>query len=161
VFSFKHQPLRPWENSLNYLLDKRLVDSQRRSECCVPESLPGTESRFLSYPARNLVYICLSVTVQPLTAFSLSCSFTQSVGHLGRVISPSQGSYLYTAQHRQNKCTQTSMLQVGFESTIPAFDRAKTVHAVERAAMRSAPSRYADWDIPSLSSAFCTEKMLA
>jgi hypothetical protein len=30
--------------------------------------------------------------------------------------------------------TQTSMSQVGFEPTIPVFERAKTVHALDRAA---------------------------
>jgi hypothetical protein len=49
-----------------------------------------------------------------------------SVGLLGRVISPSQGRYL--AQ------TQTSMPRVEFEPTIPAFERTKTVHALDRAA---------------------------
>jgi hypothetical protein len=38
-----------------------------------------------------------------------------------------------TAQ-TQNKGTQTSMPQVGFEPTIPVFGRAKTVRALERAA---------------------------
>jgi hypothetical protein len=31
----------------------------------------------------------------------------------------------------QKKRTQTSMPQVGFELTIPAFERAKTVHALD------------------------------
>jgi hypothetical protein len=34
----------------------------------------------------------------------------------------------------QNNRTQTSMTQVGFESTIPVFERAKTVHATDRVA---------------------------
>jgi heme oxygenase len=34
----------------------------------------------------------------------------------------------------QDKRTQTLMLQVGFEPTIPVFERAKTVHALDRAA---------------------------
>jgi hypothetical protein len=34
----------------------------------------------------------------------------------------------------QNKRTQTSMPQVGFEPTIPVFERAKTIHALDRAA---------------------------
>jgi hypothetical protein len=38
-----------------------------------------------------------------------------------------------TAQ-TQNKRTQTSMPQVGLEPTMPAFDRAKAVHALDRAA---------------------------
>jgi hypothetical protein len=60
----------------------------------------------------------------------------QSVGLLGRVIRPSQGLYLYIGQHKQNKRThtQTSMPQVGFEPTIPASERAKTVHALDRSA---------------------------
>jgi hypothetical protein len=34
----------------------------------------------------------------------------------------------------QNKRTQTSMPRVGFEPMIPVFERAKTVHALDRAA---------------------------
>jgi hypothetical protein len=34
----------------------------------------------------------------------------------------------------QNKRTQTSMPQVGFEPTIPMFELAKMVHALDRAA---------------------------
>jgi hypothetical protein len=47
-----------------------------------------------------------------------------SVGLLGRVISPSQGRYL----------RQTSIPRVGLEPTIPAFERAKTVRALNLAA---------------------------
>jgi hypothetical protein len=60
--------------------------------------------------------------------------FTQSVGFLGRGIRPFQGRYLHTGQHKQNKRTQTSMPLVGFEPTIPVFERAKAVHALDRAA---------------------------
>jgi hypothetical protein len=35
---------------------------------------------------------------------------------------------------KENKRTQTSMPQVEFEPTIPVFERAKTVHALDRAA---------------------------
>jgi hypothetical protein len=38
-----------------------------------------------------------------------------------------------TAQ-TQNKCIQTSMLQVGFEPMIPMFEEAKIVHALDRTA---------------------------
>jgi hypothetical protein len=60
--------------------------------------------------------------------------YKQSAGLLGRGISPSQGRYIHTEQHKQNKRTQTSMPHVGFEPTIPVFERAKTVHALHRAA---------------------------
>jgi hypothetical protein len=51
-------------------------------------------------------------------------NLTHSIGLLGRMMYPSQGRYL----------TQTSMPRMGFERTIPAFDRTKTVHALDRAA---------------------------
>jgi hypothetical protein len=35
---------------------------------------------------------------------------------------------------KQNKRIQTSMSRVGFKHTIPVFERAKTVHALDRAA---------------------------
>jgi hypothetical protein len=40
----------------------------------------------------------------------------------------------HTEQHKQNKRTQTCMPWVGFEPTTPVFERAKTVHALYRAA---------------------------
>jgi hypothetical protein len=53
---------------------------------------------------------------------------------LGRGISPSQGRYLHIQQHKSpNKGTQTFIPWVGFEPTIPAFERAKTIHALDRA----------------------------
>jgi hypothetical protein len=57
-----------------------------------------------------------------LAAFSVSWSFTQSVGLFGRGIRTTQ---------TQNKRTQTCMPQVGFEPTTPAFERAKTVHVLD------------------------------
>jgi hypothetical protein len=41
---------------------------------------------------------------------------------------------IHSTTHAQNKRTQTSMPRVGFESTIPVFERAKTVHASDSAA---------------------------
>jgi hypothetical protein len=57
--------------------------------------------------------------------------YTQSVGILAWGISPSQGRYLTQTQHKR---TQTSMPRVGFEPTTPVFERAKIVHALDRAA---------------------------
>jgi hypothetical protein len=50
-------------------------------------------------------------------------------GLRGRGISPSQGRYLTQSQNKQ-----TSMPRVGIETTIPVFERAKTVYALDRAA---------------------------
>jgi hypothetical protein len=57
----------------------------------------------------------------------------QSVGLLGLLISPSQGRYLHRTTQTQNKRRQTSIPWVGFEPTIPGFERAKIVHALDRA----------------------------
>jgi hypothetical protein len=40
---------------------------------------------------------------------------------------------IHRTTQTQNKCKQTSMPRVGFEPTIPVFERAKTVHASDRA----------------------------
>jgi hypothetical protein len=65
--------------------------------------------------------------VEPWPFFQFLGPFTLSVGSLGRGISPSQGRYLHTVQHEQNKRKQISIPQVGFEPTIAVFERAKTV----------------------------------
>jgi hypothetical protein len=54
----------------------------------------------------------------------------QSVWLLGLGISLSQGCYL----HKQNKRRHTSMPWAGFEPTIPVFQRAKKIHALDPAA---------------------------
>jgi hypothetical protein len=61
----------------------------------------------------------------------------QTVGLLRRAISSSQGLYLNTGQHKHRINTythQTFIPWMGFEPTIPAFKRAKTVQALDRSA---------------------------
>jgi hypothetical protein len=84
-------------------------------------------------------HMCIIIyTPHTLLFFSMALpAHLQSAGLLGRVISPSQGRYLNTGQHKHriNAYTQqTSMPCVGFEPTILASERAKTVHALDRAA---------------------------
>jgi hypothetical protein len=70
-----------------------------------------------------------------LAAFSVSSSFRHLIGLLGRGISPSQGrTCTQNTTQTQNKLKQASMPQVEFEPTIPACERVKTVHALDRAA---------------------------
>jgi hypothetical protein len=83
--------------------------------------------------SRYYLSMALQPFVEPWPLFQFLELFTRSVGLLGRGISSSQGLYLHTRQHKQNKRTQTSMPQVGFEPTIPVFERAKTVHALDPA----------------------------
>jgi hypothetical protein len=74
----------------------------------------------------------LSSFLLPLWSIGLISQFldhSQTAGLLGRVISSSQG------KTQENAYThQTSMPWVRFEPTIPAYERAKTVHALNRSA---------------------------
>jgi hypothetical protein len=63
----------------------------------------------------------------------------QSVGLLGRGISPTQGRYPHRATQTQNKRRRTSMPWVGFELTIPVLEREKIFHASDRAATAIVP----------------------
>jgi hypothetical protein len=71
------------------------------------------------------------MALQPFVGPKLLLQFLdlsiKSVGLFGREISPLQGRYLHTRQHKLNERTQTSMPRLGFEPTIPVFERAKTV----------------------------------
>jgi hypothetical protein len=77
--------------------------------------------------------LALLLSVGPSSIFQF-LDFLHGRGILGRGISPSQGRYPYTGQHKNSKRTQTSMPQVGFELTIPVFERAKAVDVLDRAA---------------------------
>jgi hypothetical protein len=72
-----------------------------------------------------------SIHPQPLWALPFFFQFLNPYT-VGRTpwtgISPSQGRYLHTEQHKQSKRTR-----LGFESTIPVFKRAKKVQALDRA----------------------------
>jgi hypothetical protein len=75
------------------------------------------------------IYLSIYLSIYGSTAFVKlgrffsSLSYTQSVGTLGRGISSSLGRYLQTEKNNQNKNTQTSMPRMGFEPTIPVFER--------------------------------------
>jgi hypothetical protein len=58
--------------------------------------------------------------VHPDSYFSFLI-YAESAGLLGRAISPSQGLYLHTGQHKR---TQITTHREGFETTIPLFERA-------------------------------------
>jgi hypothetical protein len=86
----------------------------------------------------TFISIHSSVALQPFVGPwppQLRNIFTQMVGLLRRVISPSQGRYLNTGQHKHRINAHTDFTpRVGFEPTIPAFERAKTVHVLDRTA---------------------------
>jgi hypothetical protein len=85
----------------------------------------------------NIFFMALPAHSGPRPLIQFRNHFSQTVGLLGRVISPSQGRYLNTGQHKHriNAYTyQTYKPRVRFEPTIPASERAKTIHALDRAA---------------------------
>jgi hypothetical protein len=87
----------------------------------------------------------LSAHSEPWPLIQFRNHFSQTVGLLRRVISPSQSLYLNTGQHKHRVNTythQTSIPWVGFEPTIPASEWAKTVHALDRAATVTGSDMY-------------------
>jgi hypothetical protein len=86
---------------------------------------------------RSLLLLLLLLLCSPLLGLGRLFSFLIRY-RVGRIpwtgISLSQGLYLHTEQHEQNKRRQTSMHLVGFEPTIPAVERVEAVHALDRAA---------------------------
>jgi hypothetical protein len=75
------------------------------------------------------IYLWLYSSLLDLSRFFSFVIYTQSVGLLRMGISPLQGRYLHTEQHR-HPC-----LEWVFEPTIPVFERAKIVHALDCAAI--------------------------
>jgi hypothetical protein len=69
------------------------------------------------------IYLRLYSPLFYLGCFFSFLIFTQSIGLLGRGISLLQGRYLNTGQHKHRKNTQTSMLQLECEPTIPVLER--------------------------------------
>jgi hypothetical protein len=91
------------------------------------------------YMYKNIFIYHPSMTLQPFVGpwpvSQFRNHFKQTVGLLGWVTSTSQGRYLNTGQNKHKiKLHMHPCLRVGFESTIPTFERAKTVHTLHRAA---------------------------
>jgi hypothetical protein len=69
-------------------------------EHCIMNSFLICTVRQIYYCYYYYYYYCSTALCRALAAFSVSWSYTQSVGLTGRGISPSQGLYLYTEQHK-------------------------------------------------------------
>jgi hypothetical protein len=81
-------------------------------------------------------FLLLSMALPAHSGPSFRNHFSQTVGLLGRVISPSHGRYINTGRHKHRINAYTheiTMPWVEFEPTIPASERAKKVHALDRA----------------------------
>jgi hypothetical protein len=74
----------------------------------------------------------MTKALEDLGRFFSLLIYAQSVGLLGREISPSDDRYLHRKTRTQNKRTQTSMPLLRFEPTIPVLEQAKTVHVLDR-----------------------------
>jgi hypothetical protein len=78
--------------------------------------------------------MALQTIVGHLTLFSVSWSYTQSVGLLGRASNGTQDLYQHSGQHKQNTRTQTCTPLAGFEPETWVFVRKKTALALDRVA---------------------------
>jgi hypothetical protein len=127
------------------------ISLQKLKYCILPEF--GSSSpkirRFCVWNGQQIMLISWNILHESL--LSIYIRFNSSLLHLGRffisLILYTVGRTPWTGDqpvarplptHRiaqtQNKRTQTSISWVGFEPTIPAFERAKTIHALDRAA---------------------------
>jgi hypothetical protein len=118
TFDLSYQFYKPDMKWLYWNLHVFVISTPYRQECLV-----------------GLVYSCCShlehrSSVKRFVSLQF-LNLSHSVVLLGRMISPSQGRYLTKTQNKHN---QTSMPRVGFEPTIPSFEWAKTIHALDRAA---------------------------
>jgi hypothetical protein len=94
---------------------------------------PGSGNLKCQDPSTMGWFIQSSMAVQPFVwpLLQFRNLLTEWVEFLGRWISPSQGRYLHIEQHKHRINKQTFMPWVGFETTIPTFEQAKTVHALD------------------------------
>jgi hypothetical protein len=81
-----------------------------------------------------LLLLLLPLLLSPLAFFPSELISRQSVGLLGRVISPVARPLPTHRTQTQEKRGPTSMPRVGFKPTIPVFEQAKTVQVLDRAA---------------------------
>jgi hypothetical protein len=101
-----------------------------RSSICLSLCLSVRLSIYISiYPS---IYVYLSIygstALLDLGRFISFLMYSQSIGHLERGISLSQGRYLHTEQQKQRINAHRHPCLVGFEPTIAVLERAKTVH---------------------------------
>jgi hypothetical protein len=79
--------------------------------------------------------VCLSVYGSTVLLLDLCCFFSFLILYtVGRTPRTRYQLPTHRTTQTQNKRTQTSMSWMGFEPKIPEFERAKTVHALDRAA---------------------------
>jgi hypothetical protein len=121
----------------------------RLGMCCIMSSEPISTLYFINTPISNTNtaasqmlllywlnygYICLSMALQPFVGLGRFYSFLMfyTVG-----MTPWMGDQpvarplpAHRTAQTQNKRTQTSIPQVGFEPTIPVFERAKTARSL-------------------------------
>jgi hypothetical protein len=132
---FSNQARREWKVGNSLFMPVLVRSSQKGSNWSVGRLY---KRRHEMAVFMNFFFRWLFRSIQgPGLLFSSVNIFTQTVGLLGWVISSSQGLDLNTGQskNRINAYThQTPMPWVGFEPTIPASERAKTDHALDRAA---------------------------
>jgi hypothetical protein len=96
-----------------------------------------TKALLSIYLLRISLFVCLSIYVclwlcSPLLDLGRFFSFIFYT--VGRTPCAGGSARRKAATCTQNKRTQTSLPQAGFEPTIPLLERAKTIHALDRVA---------------------------
>jgi hypothetical protein len=147
VVSFTPRPLYLRGKSSRVPLDRRLDGPQNLSEHCeTHKNVLTLRGSNISRPARSpslhgLSYISIygSISLLDLGRFFSFLIYTRSVGLLGRGNQPvARPLPAHRTTQTQIKSTQTSISRVGFDPTIPVFEWAKTIHALDGAVTLSA-----------------------
>jgi hypothetical protein len=134
----KESPVSIWEGVGQEWMGKKIASHNRESKSCHSS---GVISRVITTFSWTILSIYLSTYstwshLERRTSVKrfVSLQFLnprQSVGPLGRGISPTQGRYLPRTTQTQTKRRQTSMPWVEFEPTIPALEGAKIFHSLD------------------------------
>jgi hypothetical protein len=113
------------------VVEETSLNSKLNSGTLKCEVLTGGSVKITVFGMGRLVY--LSISLQPFVGhwplFSFLILYIDS-----RTPWTVDQPIAHTGQHKENKRTQTSIPQVGFEPKIPVFERRKTVHALDRTA---------------------------
>jgi hypothetical protein len=119
-----HPQMKTWEKHYSVSMLQIINSSHRK--------LVQRDSTYL--PTYLPTYLWLYSPLLNLGRF-FSFLIFHTLGLLGRRINPSQGLYLHTEQHKHRINAHRhpwSMPWVGLEPSIPAFERANIVHALDR-----------------------------
>jgi hypothetical protein len=124
LFDYSHNQNLLWPNSFLYPKDTKLSHEV---------------TRYITFHRPSIFLWLYSPLLDPSSFFSFLILYTVGRTPWTENEPVARSLPTYRTTQTQNKCTQTSIPQVEFEPTNPAFQRAKIFHALDRAATLIGP----------------------